>query len=212
MRKNIRNKSVVLVAATALLASASFTPASADAAKPGQSMTHIKSDAGILSTLENAGVIMYVQGGATAAVIGDAISSSDSQMVFHVPITGTKTGVEHTGSNIVFFNTANNKVVQLKNPLIDLKNGVIKSVISQAGSNSMATLSITNASQLKAQVTNDRKAKLRTTAYKGAKLSLAPGIAAALTSLLGLPEGSLPEGLAFASADVTLYSKITGKK
>ena len=212
MRKNIRNKSVVLVAATALLASASFTPASADAAKPGQSMTHIKSDAGILSTLENAGVIMYVQGGATAAVIGDAISSSDSQMVFHVPITGTKTGVEHTGSNIVFFNTANNKVVQLKNPLIDLKNGVIKSVISQAGSNSMATLSITNASQLKAQVTNVRKAKLRTTAYKGAKLSLAPGIAAALTSLLGLPEGSLPEGLAFASADVTLYSKITGKK
>ena len=201
-----------LTAAVLIAASAGISPANADAAKPGQSMTHIKSDAGILSTLENAGVIMYVQGGATAAVIGDAISSSDSQMVFHVPITGTKTGVEHTGSNIVFFNTANNKVVQLKNPLIDLKNGVIKSVISQAGSNSMATLSITNASQLKAQVTNDRKAKLRTTAYKGAKLSLAPGIAAALTSLLGLPEGSLPEGLAFASADVTLYSKITGKK
>jgi hypothetical protein len=61
-------------------------------------------------------------------------------------------------------------------------------------------------------VTNDRKAKLRTTSYKGAAISLAPGIAAALVSLLGLPEGALPEGAAFATADVTLYSKISGKK
>lgn len=212
MRNNLRNKSIGLIAAAAFLASVGVTPAVADAAKPGQSMTHIKTASGILSTLESAGVIIYVQGGATAAVMGESIGSSDGQMVLHIPITGIKTGVEHVGSNIVFFNTANNKQVQLKNPLIDLKKGVVTAGIPQADSQSMAALTITNASELKAKVTNDRKTKLRTTAYSGAKLSLAPGIAAALTSLLGLPEGSLPEGLAFASADVSLYSKVTGKK
>jgi 2-methylcitrate dehydratase PrpD len=76
----------------------------------------------------------------------------------------------------------------------------------------MDVLTITNASALKAAVSNDRKAALKTTAYKGAALSLAPGVAAALASLLGLPEGSLPEALAFATADVTLYSAIAKKK
>ena len=72
-------------------------------------------------------------------------------------------------------------------------------------------LTITNASQLKPKVVDDRKAKTRSSAYAGATLNLAPGIAAALASLLGLPEGSLPEGLNFGSADVTLYSKIPTK-
>jgi hypothetical protein len=72
----------------------------------------------------------------------------------------------------------------------------------------MAVLTISNASTLKAKVTRDRKGGMRTTAYQGATLSLAPGIAAALASLLGLPEGSLPEGASFGSADVSLYSKI----
>lgn len=201
-----------LSAAVLIAASAGISPAIADAAKPGQSMTHIKTLAGITATLENAGVLIYVQGGATAGVMGESIGSSDGQMVMHVPVTGTKTGVEHVGSNIVFFNTANNKQVQLRNPLIDLKNGVVNTVIPQSSNQAIATLAITNGSELKAKVTNDRKTKMRTTAYAGAKLSLAPGIAAALASLLGLPEGSLPEGLAFATADVTLYSKIPAKK
>lgn len=201
-----------LTAAVLIAASAGISPANADAAKPGQSMTHIKTLAGITATLENAGVVIYVQGGATAGVMGESIGSSDGQMVMHVPVTGTKTGVEHVGSKIVFFNTANNKQVQLRNPLIDLKNGVINTVIPQSSNQAIATLAITNGSELKAKVTNDRKTKMRTTAYAGAKLSLAPGIAAALASLLGLPEGSLPEGLAFATADVTLYSKIPAKK
>jgi hypothetical protein len=201
-----------LTAAVLIAASAGISPANADAAKPGQSMTHMKTLQGITATLENAGVILYVQGGATSAVMGESIGSSDGQVVFHIPITGTKTGVEHTGSNIVFYNTANNKQVQLRNPLIDLKNGVINAVIPQSTGQSTAVLSITNASELKAKVTNDRKTKLRTTAYAGAKLSLAPGIAAAVVSLLGLPEGSLPDGLAFATADVTLYSQIPAKK
>ena len=200
-----------LTAAVLIAASAGISPANADAAKPGQSMTHMKTLQGISATLENAGVILYVQGGATSAVMGESIGSSDGQVVFHIPITGTKTGVEHTGSNIVFYNTANNKQVQLRNPLIDLKNGVINAVIPQSTGQSTAVLSITNASELKAKVTNDRKTKLRTTAYAGAKLSLAPGIAAAVVSLLGLPEGSLPDGLAFATADVTLYSQIPAK-
>jgi hypothetical protein len=39
-------------------------------------------------------------------------------------------------------------------------------------------------------------------------LVLAPGVAATITSVLGLPVGSLPDGLAFGTADVTLYSKL----
>jgi hypothetical protein len=206
MRKSI----TAISAAIALIVTSNA--AFADAAKPGQSMTHIKTIAGISSTLENAGVILYVQGGATAGVIGESVSAADAQVVFHVPITGTKGGVQHIGSNIVFFNTTNNKQVQLRNPLIDLKKGVISAVIPQASDKAMDALTITNASTLKATVTNDRKAALKTTAYKGAALSLAPGIAGALVSLLGLPEGSLPEGLAFATADVTLYSAIAKKK
>lgn len=206
----MNKKLVAAVSAMALISGSSA--AFADAAKPGQSMTHIKTVAGIASTLESAGVILYVQGGATAAVIGDSIGSAEAQVVFHVPITGTKTGVEHVGSNIVFFNTNNNKVVQLRNPLIDLKKGEISAVIPQATGVATPVLKITNASDLKAAVTNDRKALLKTTAYKGAALSLAPGIGAALSNLLGLPEGAIPEGLAFASADVTLYSNIKIKK
>ena len=206
MRKSI----TAISAAIAMIVTSNA--AFADAAKPGQSMTHIKTIAGISSTLENAGVILYVQGGATAGVIGESVSAADAQVVFHVPITGTKGGVQHIGSNIVFFNTTNNKQVQLRNPLIDLKKGVISVVIPQASDKAMDALTITNASTLKATVTNDRKAALKTTAYKGAALSLAPGIAGALVSLLGLPEGSLPEGLAFATADVTLYSAIAKKK
>lgn len=211
MRKSAKRLTGI-TAAVLIAAGTGMSPANADAAKPGQSMTHMKTLQGITATLENSGVILYVQGGATSAVMGDSIGSADGQLVMHIPITGTKTGVEHVGSNIVFFNTANNKQVQLRNPLIDLKSGVINAAIPQSTGQSTAVLSITNASELKAKVTNDRKAKLRTTAYAGAKLSLAPGIAAAVTSLLGLPEGSLPEGLAFATADVTLYSKIPAKK
>ena len=206
MRKSI----TAISAAIAMIVTSNA--AFADAAKPGQSMTHIKTIAGISSTLENAGVILYVQGGATAGVIGESVSAADGQVVFHVPITGTKGGVQHIGSNIVFFNTTNNKQVQLRNPLIDLKKGVISAVIPQASDKAMDALTITNASTLKATVTNDLKAALKTTSYKGAALSLAPGIAGALVSLLGLPEGSLPEGLAFATADVTLYSAIAKKK
>ncbi|MFM7859973.1 MAG: hypothetical protein ACKO8C_00935 [Candidatus Nanopelagicaceae bacterium] len=211
MRKSAKRLTGI-TAAVLIATGTGISPANADAAKPGQSMTHMKTLQGITATLENSGVILYVQGGATSAVMGDSIGSADGQLVMHIPITGTKTGVEHVGSNIVFFNTANNKQVQLRNPLIDLKSGVINAAIPQSTGQSTAVLSITNASELKAKVTNDRKAKLRTTAYAGAKLSLALGIAAAVTSLLGLPEGSLPEGLAFATADVTLYSKIPAKK
>jgi hypothetical protein len=79
--------------------------------------------------------------------------------------------------------------------------------VPQAENKSLTILTITNGLTLKAKVTNDKKAKLRTTAYAGATLSLAPGIAAAISSILGLPENSLPEGAAFGSTDVTLYSK-----
>jgi hypothetical protein len=187
------------------------TPAFADAAKPGQSMTHMKTEKGISATLEAAGVVLYVQGGATAAVMGDSISSAEGQVVFHIPITETKTGVEHTGSNIVLFNTANNSQIVIKNPVIDLKAGIVKAVIPQASAEAITLFTITNAKDLKAKITNDKKSKLRTTAYDGAKLALAPGLAASISSLLGLPVGSLPDGLAFASASVSLYSAIKNR-
>lgn len=187
------------------------TPALADAAKPGQSMTHMKTEKGISSTLEAAGVVLYMQGGATAAVMGDSIASAEGQVVFHIPVTGTKTGVEHTGSNIVIFNTANNSQILIKNPVIDLKAGIVKAVIPQASADAITLFTITNAKDLRAKVTNDKKAKLRTTAYEGAKLTLASGLAASISSLLGLPVGSLPDELAFASANVSLYSAIKSR-
>lgn len=206
MRKTLVGIATVI----SLVASSNF--AFGDAAKPGQSMTHMKTLAGISATLEGQGILLYVQGGATSAVAGESVSSADGQVVFHIPITGAKNGVKHVGSNIVFFNSANNKQVQLKNPIIDLGKGTISAVIPQGTGEATTVLQITNASTLKPAVTKDRKASLKTTAYKGAALSLAPGIGAALSSLLELPEGSIPEGLAFATADVTLYSKLKSKR
>jgi hypothetical protein len=200
-------RSTIAVAVSALILIAIPNTAVADAAKPGQSMTHMKTGAGLASTLEAAGIIMYVQGGATSSVIGDSIGAPTGQYVFHIPITANKSGIQHLGSNIVFFNTANNNQLQLRNPVINLKTGEVTATVPQAENKSLTILTITNGLTLKAKVTNDKKAKLRTTAYAGATLSLAPGIAAAISSILGLPENSLPEGAAFGSTDVTLYSK-----
>jgi hypothetical protein len=197
----------VLALATSFIATSAL-PASADSAKTGQSMTHMKTGAGLASALEAAGVVLYVQGGATSSVIGDSISAAAGQYVFHIPITANKAGVQHTGSNIVFFNTANNTQLQLRNPVIDLAKGVVTATVPQAGNQVLDILTITNASTLQAKVTRDRKANLRTTAYTGATLSLAPGIAAAIATILVLPANSLPDAAAFGSTDVTLYGKI----
>ena len=204
----MRLKNLVVFAIATAFISTSMISASADSAKPGQSMTHMKTGAGLSAALEAAGVVLYVQGGATASVIGDSISAAGGQYVFHIPITANKSGVQHVGSNIVFFNTANNAQLQLRNPVIDLTKGVVTATVPQAGNQTLDVLTITNASTLKAKITNDRKAKLRTTAYAGATLSLAPGIAAAISTILSLPANSLPEATAFGSADVSLYSKI----
>jgi hypothetical protein len=98
-----------MTAAMALtLVSLAATPANADAVKPGTSMTHIKTTAGLASSLEGAGVVLYTQGGATSAVIGESLAAANSQVVFHVPVTGTKSVVQHLGSVLVVFNTSNN--------------------------------------------------------------------------------------------------------
>ena len=199
---------ITAIAMSSLLLIGSSGAAVADAAKPGQSMTHMKTAAGVASTLEAAGVIMYVQGGATAAVIGESLSEATSQVVFHIPITANKAGVQHVGSNIIFFNTTNNQHLTLRNPVIDLAKGVVSATVPQAGNAKVDILTITNASTAKPKITNDRKAKLRTTAYTGTTLVLAPGVAATIASVLGLPAGSLPDGLAFGTADVSLYTKL----
>ena len=203
----MRLKNLMVFALATTFISTSLVSASADSAKPGQSMTHMKTGAGLASTLEAAGVVLYVQGGATSSVIGDSIGAAAGQYVFHIPITSNKSGVQHLGSNIVFFNTANNLQLQLRNPVIDLSTGVVRALVPQAGEQVLDILTITNASTLKAKITRDRKANLRTTAYAGATLSLAPGIAASISSILGLPANSLPDAAAFGSTDVTLYSK-----
>ena len=172
--------------------------------KPGQSMTHMKTAPGLASTLEAAGVILYVQGGATAGVIGDSISASNSQVVFHIPITGTRDGVQHAGSNIVFFNTANNSQVQLRNPVIDLAKGIVSATIPQASNQSITVLNITNAAELKPKPSRNVALRIRSNTYSGAALSLAPGVAGTLASLLGLPANSIPDAITFGTADVTL--------
>jgi hypothetical protein len=199
---------IIAIAMSSLLLISSSGTAVADAAKPGQSMTHMKTAAGVVSTLEAAGVILYVQGGATAAVIGESLSEATSQVVFHIPITANKAGVQHVGSNIIFFNTANNQFLTLRNPVIDLAKGVVSAIVPQAGNAKVDILTITNASTAKPKITNDRKTKLRTTAYTGTTLVLAPGVAATIATVLGLPAGSLPDGLAFGTADVSLYTKL----
>ena len=204
----MKKKALAISVALSLATLISTPGAHADAAKPGQSMTHIKTVAGLTEKLESVGVILYVQGGATAAVIGDSIATPTSQIVFHIPVTATKAGVEHLGSTIAFFNTVNNKVVQLRNPVIDLKAGVIRAVVPQAGTTAIPVLTIANAAELKAKVTNDRKAKLRKTLYAGATLNLAPQIGTTLNSALGLADGTIAEGATFATADVSLYTAI----
>lgn len=196
------------LAATALMGIA-IAPAQADAGKPGQSMTHIKTAPGIAPTLERAGVVIYTQGGATSAVMGDSIAAANGQVVLHVPITGTKGGVQHVGSTLVLFNTANNQQVQLRNPVVNVAKGVVTAVVPQGSGAPVTVLTITNAAGLKAKVKTDRTAGTRTTTYAGAQLAIAPGIGSVLDSLLGLPAGSLPDGTAFATADVTLNSAIS---
>lgn len=190
--------------ASAALVASTIAPAQADAGKPGQSMTHIKTASGLASTLEGAGVVLYVQGGATSAVMGDSLSAANAQVVFHVPITGTKGGVQHVGSTLVFFNTTNNKQVQLRNPVVNVAKGTVTAVVPQGTGAPVTVLTITNAKSLKAKVKTDRSTGVKTTSYMGARLAIAPGIGSVLDSLLGLPAGSLPDGTLFATADVTL--------
>lgn len=194
-------------AALAMALAGGAAPAIADAARPGQSMTHMKTAAGLSSTLESAGVVLYVQGGATSAVMGDSIAAPNGQVVFHIPVTSTKGGVQHRGSNLVFFNTANNQQVQLRNPVIDLAKGQVIATIPQGSGAPTPVLTITNAKSLKPKVSVDRGSGIRTTTYAGAQLAIAPGIGSALDTLLGLPAGSLPDGTVFGSADVTLNAK-----
>jgi hypothetical protein len=85
----MRLRSILTSTLIALFFASNVTPALADAAKPGQSMTHIKTAAGVASTLEAAGVILYVQGGATAGVIGDSLSSATSHNCIHRYHSGT---------------------------------------------------------------------------------------------------------------------------
>jgi hypothetical protein len=204
----MRLRSLTAIALVSILSFSNVTLAAADSAKPGQSMTHMKTGAGLASTLEAAGVILYVRGGATSSVIGDTVVSPNGQYVFHIPITANKSGVQHLGSDIVFFNTANNLQLQLRNPVIDLKAGVVTATLPQLENKSLSVMTITNATTLKPTKTSDRKTKVRKSAYVGATLSLAPGIAASITSALGLPANSLPDAMPFGSTDVTLYSKI----
>ena len=55
-------RKVLVSIATVIGLVLSSNVAFADSAKPGQSMTHMKTSAGVASTLEAAGVILYVQG------------------------------------------------------------------------------------------------------------------------------------------------------
>lgn len=185
-----------------------MTSASADSASPIQSMTHLKTAPGISSAFEEAGVVLYAQGGATAGVMGESIADSKGQVVFHIPITANKNGVQHGGSNIVLFNTTNNRQVILRNPVIDLKSGVVTATIPQAGNETLTILTITNKETLTGKKSTDKAAGVRSRTFAGASLAFAPGVSGTVASLLGLPSGAIAEGSLFATADVTLKKRI----
>lgn len=198
---------VSLVAASCLLGAVSLNsaaPVLADSGKPGQSMSHIKTVEGIAPALEAAGVVLYTKGGATSAVIGDSVAAPSAQVVFHVPITGSKGTVKHLGSVLALFNTTSDKQVELRNPVIDLKAGVVRAGV---GTGPVTTVfAITNAKSLKPKVTKDSATGNRTTVYSGAQLAFAPGVAGVVVGALGLPAGAITDGAQFATADVTLQS------
>ena len=57
-------------------------------------MTHIKTVAGLASTLKSTGVVLLSRGGATSAAIGHSLASPQGQVVFHVSITNSKNTVK----------------------------------------------------------------------------------------------------------------------
>ncbi len=198
MRSTARLTTAAIAVASAV-AFAGAAPASADSGS-GQSMTHIKTAPGLASTLEGAGVVLYTRGGATSAVMGSSIAAPDGQVVFHVPVTGTSPTVKHQGSTLVLFNTNGDRQVELLNPVIDLRSGVVRATVGTGGE-ATTVFRIPNAKRLK-PVTADG-----VTTIKGARLTLAPGVGGVVESGLGLPAGSLPDGTLFATADVTLQAK-----
>lgn len=202
-------RSRILVGISAIVLLLGSQTASADV-QPGQSITHMKTAPGLASALESAGVVFFVQGGATLGLIGDSVAAENSQIVFHIPITSTKSPVKHQGSNIVFFNTNNNSQVQLRNPVIDLAKGIVTATVPQASNQTITVLTVTNAAALKAKSSTDKRTQIRSTTYAGATLSLAPGVAATLNTLLGLPANAISETAAFGSADLT-FKKIVKK-
>lgn len=182
-----------LAAAAAVLLPAS---AAADSGS-SQSMTHIKTPAGLSAALEAAGVVMYGRGGATIGVMGDSIAEPNGQVVFHVPVTSASPTVKHQGSTLVLFNTDGDRQVELRNPVIDLRAGVVRAAVGDS-TKAVTVMRIPNAKQLK-PTTKDG-----VTTITGARLALAPGIGETLAKGLGLPSGTLPDGALFATADVTL--------
>ena len=193
------------LAGTALVASGLLgaAPAAADAA-PGTSMTHIRTAPGLASTLEGTGVVAYSQGTATSQVIGSSLAAADSAYLFHVPISSTRTTVQHRGGSVVLFNTANDQSVALLNPAIDLGKGTVTARIAGSGGQAVTVFTITNVKALKPKTTTEDG--VTKTTYTGARLALAPGVADVLVTGLGLPAGALPDGARFGTADVTLYA------
>jgi expansin (peptidoglycan-binding protein) len=158
----------------------------------------------LASALEGAGVVAYSQGTATSQVIGRSLAASDSAYLFHVPISSTRTTVQHRGGAVVLFNTANDQSVTLLNPAIDLAAGTVTARIAGSGGKPVTVFTITNAMALKPKTTTEDG--VSKTTYQGARLALAPGVADVLASGLGLPTGSLPDGARFGTADVTVYA------
>ena len=132
--------------------------------------------------------------------MGDSIATPNGQVVFHVPVTGSSPTVKHQGSTLVLFNTAGDRQVELRNPIIDLRSGVVRAAVGDSGK-ATTVFRIPNAGKVK-QSTKDG-----VTTISGARLVLAPGVGAVVESGLGLPAGSLPDGTLFATADVTLQGR-----
>lgn len=200
-----------LAAASALVAGsvAMAVPAQADG---HLGSTTITTGAGLSATFEGAGVVLYAQGTGAATVLGDSIGAANGQVKFTFPVTAAAPTVQHAGSVLTLFNTANNRAVQLTNLTIDLANGTVIATVPQGTGQPLPAIAISNAASVKAVVKKNKKTGVTTTTVSGAQIAVAAGYGGAISTLLGLPAGAVKDGTPLGTADVVIITPAKKKK
>lgn len=201
-----------LAAAAALVAGSIAAAVPANAAGTTTGTTTITTGAGLSATFEAAGVVLYAQGTGTATVLGDSIASANGQVQFKFPVTAASPTVQHAGSVLTLFNTANNRAVQLTNLTIDLATGTVITTVPQGTGQPLPAIAITNAADVKPVVKTNKRTRVTTTTVTGAQIAVAPGYGGAISTLLGLPASAVKDGTPLGVADVVITTTAPAKK